>query len=191
MSVPIVTIPDKTGLEVYGTRLRDYAIDGEEGKSFSEVIAFASIRQSHSIEQVTAAMSSVVRLRQEKVNDLAEVLSVLAEALPTISTKSTSSAEDRWSSMSAEKIANANKLLAKYGMTTMSVSGSGQINYATAYKTQNDVQMALDTENNDLQQNMTALQALVAKRDNAFSTANKVIQKGNATARGTINAMGA
>ena len=180
---------DTTGAAVYGTQLRDYAIDGEMGKTFSEVIAFASLRQSHSIEMATAAISSVVRERQRKVDDLAEVLAVISSAIPSMPTKGESG--DRWSKISSEDIANANVLLAKYGIAKMSTNGDGQINYATAYQTQNDIQLLLDNENNDLQQNLTSLQSLVTKRDNAFSTANKVIQKGNATARATINAFGA
>jgi len=180
---------DTTGAAVYGTQLRDYAIDGEMGKTFSEVIAFASLRQSHSIEQTTAAMSSVVRLRQQKVLDLAEVLAVVSSAIPSMSTEGSS--DSRWSSIDKQQIANANVLLKKYGLTTMATNGDGQINYATAYQTQNDIQLLLDTENNNLQQNITSLQALVTKRDNAFSTANKVIQKCNSTARSTISAFGA
>ena len=180
---------DTTGAAVYGTRLRDYAIDGEMGKTFSEVIAFASLRQSHSIEMATTAISSVVRVRQQKVNDLAEVLSVISAAIPSMPTKGES--DDRWSKISKDDIANANTLLDRYGLAKLSTNGDGQINYATAYQAQNDVQLLLDTESNDLQQNITSLQSLVSKRDNAFSTANKVIQKGNATARATINAFGA
>ena len=191
MSLAITTDYNATGDSVYGVRLRDYSIDGEQGQSFAQVIAFASIRQSYSIEQATSAMSAVVKLRQQKVDDLAEVLATLAEALPSMPTDSSLSTDDRWSSISSDKIANANVLLAKYGLTQMSTNSNGQINYATGYKTQNDVQLKLDTEDNDLQQNMTSLQSLISKRDNAFSTANKIIQKGNTTARSTISAMGA
>ena len=56
MSASIRIDQDTTGAAVYGTRLRDYAIDGEMGKTFSEVIAFASLRQSHSIEMATTAI---------------------------------------------------------------------------------------------------------------------------------------
>lgn len=180
---------DTSGAAVYGTQLRNYAIDGEMGKTFSEVIAFASLRQLHSIEMATSALSSVVRVRQRKVDDLAEVLAVISSAIPSMPSKGESG--DRWSTISREDIAAANELLAKYGLAKMATNGDGQINYATAYQSQNDVQLLLDNESNDLQQNMTSLQSLVSKRDNAFSTANKVIQKGNATARATINAFGA
>ena len=189
MSASIRIDLDTTGAAVYGTQLRDYAIDGEMGKTFSEVIAFASLRQSHSIEMATSAIASVVRERQRKVNDLAEVLAVVSAAIPSMPNKGAS--DDRWSKINSEDIANANALLSKYGLATMSTNKDGQINYATAYQTQNDIQLKLDSENNDLQQNLTSLQSLVSKRDNAFSVANKVIQKCNATARGTINAFGA
>lgn len=180
---------DTTGAAVYGTQLRDYAIDGEMGKTFSEVLAFASLRQSHSIEMAAVAISSVVRERQKKVNDLAEVLAVVSSAIPSMPTEGASG--KRWSKINSADIANANALLAKYGIAKMATNGDGQINYETAYRTQNDIQLKLDSENNDLQQNMTSLQSLVSKRDNAFSVANKVIQKCNATARETINAFGA
>ena len=180
---------DTTGAAVYGTQLRSYAIDGEMGKTFSEVLAFASLRQSHSIEMAATAISSVVRERQRKVSDLAEVLAVVSAAIPSMPSKGAS--DERWSTISSEDIANANALLVKYGIAKMATNGDGQINYETAYQAQNDVQLKVDSENNDLQQNLTSLQSLVSKRDNAFSTANKVIQKSNTTARSTINAFGA
>ena len=191
MEATISTVYDTSSAGVYGTRFRSYTIDGVEGKSFADVIAHASFKQSHSIERMTAATSALVELRQRKVEDLAEAMAVLNEAVATISTDSSKASDERWSSMSRAKLASANEILKKYGLDAMSTNGDGQINYRTAYETQNDLQTALDTEENDLQQNMTALQALISKRDNAFSTANKIIQKGNATARATINAFGA
>ena len=50
--------------------------------------------------------------------------------------------------------------------------------------------MKLDSESNDLQQNMIQVQSLINKRDNSFSVANKVISKENRTASDTIQRMG-
>jgi hypothetical protein len=44
-------------------------------------------------------------------------------------------------------------------------------------RSQDDIQYALDVEDNNLQQDMVSLQGLVSKRDSAFSTAARIVSK--------------
>ena len=50
-----------------------------------------------------------------------------------------------------------------------------------------EVQYHIDTENTNLQQDMVSLQSYISKRDNAYSTASKVVQKCNRAASTTIS----
>ena len=171
---------------VYGVKIRQYTFDGKSA-DHSLALALAAIQQSEAIESILPTYQALITARQEKVSDLGEVLATLAEALGSMDPKSNDTSKK--SGIATDKLDRANELLAKYGIQTMSLSG-GQVTYKVAYYKQADVQAQLDTENNDLQQAMIQIQSFVNKRDDAFSVANKVISKENATARDTISSMG-
>lgn len=173
---------------VYGIPIKRYDVDGVPGLGLLEAVSFAVLRQSHAIEAVTSAMTEMVKLHQQKVEDLGEVMATLSEALASMDPED-SDVEKR-SAVSAAKIARANELLAKYGIEKMSVDGDGQVTFESTYYKQTDIQLALDTANNDLQQVMAGLQGLVNKRDNAFVAANKVVAKLNSTSLAAIRAFG-
>lgn len=177
---------------VYGTPIAEYAIDGEQGKSFAEVVAFASLRQANAVEQVSVAVSDVVRERQKKVDDLGFVLATLAEAMGSMDTEE-QDPDKRWSAAS-ENLVKANELLELYGLKLLVLDDSDEkgcrINYRNAQPAQNDVQKYLDDENSDLKQNMAFLEGLVGKRDNSFTVANRVVSRINGMAVDTIDAIG-
>ena len=50
-----------------------------------------------------------------------------------------------------------------------------------------DQQHALDTEDNELQQDSVTLQGLLSKRDSAFSTASNIVKKADRTNSSTIS----
>ncbi len=171
---------------VYGTKMRHYTFDGEN-VDHSLALALASIQQSEAIESLLPVYQASIDNRQGKVAALAEVLATLAEAIGSMD--ATDNDTSKKSSIDSGKLTRANVLLKKYGIEEMSLSG-GQVTYKVAYYKQSDIQTALDTENNDLQQDMNQIQSLVNKRDNAFSVANKVLSKENKTAQDTIAALG-
>ena len=173
---------------IYGIPTKRYAVDGVPDLGLLEAVSFAVLQQSHAIESVTSAMTEMVKLHQQRVEDLGEVMAVLSEALASMDPED--SDVDKRSAINAAKIAHANELLAKYGIAKMSVDEGGQVTFEGTYYKQTDVQLALDTANNDLQQVMAGLQGLINKRDNAFVAANKVVAKMNSTSLTAIRAFG-
>ena len=57
---------------------------------------------------------------------------------------------------------------------------------ADIMKGQNEIQYAMDTEDNNLQQDTVTLQSLLSKRDSAFSTASRIVKKADNAASATI-----
>ena len=83
----------------------------------------------------------------------------------------------------------AHGLAVQYGLgfTWAEVSDNAMsITYRNATTAQNNIQYALDTEDNNLQQDMVSLQSLISKRDNAFSAASKIVRKADGTGSGII-----
>lgn len=187
--LPIVGhVNDLKDEKVYGVDIKTYEVNGVEGLGFLEAAAFASLRQSHTLEAATRAVSEVVKLRQKKATDLGEALAIIAEAVASMNPEEND--PEKESSIDTNKLKEANAILKRYGIAEMSLKSSGQVSYDQAYYKQNDVQLVLDNVNNDLQQNMASLQGYVSKRDNAFIIANKIVAKVNVTAIDTIHAFG-
>ncbi|MBO7654656.1 MAG: hypothetical protein J6U40_07010 [Kiritimatiellae bacterium] len=178
-------IPDGA---VYGVRQVQYTVNNETGKDYATALAASSFKEAIAIEASASASAEVVRQRQRKVSDLGDVLAVLASALATMDPKSNDT--DKRSS-TTHALYEAWQTARQYGIIFDVSSNSSMqvanISYANATKAQNNVQYALDVEDNDLQQDMVTLQSLVSKRDNAFSAAAKLIRKSVNTASGTIS----
>lgn len=176
-----------SGERVYGCVIPEYTLAGGVKVDFMEAIAFGALEQSFAVERATKAVAAVVEARQRKASEIADAVASVTEAVasmpPGNDTKKLSSIPE-W------KLPEANRIFAKYGIPTMELETNGQVRYEVAYPKQTDVQLVLDTENNDLQQNMNTLQNLVSKRDNAFLVASKVVAKVVATAKDTIRAIG-
>ena len=179
------------GSKVYGVPVAEYTVNGVKGCSFMEAVAFGALRQSHGIEQVSLALEEVVKLRQKKASDLGDALASIVEILATMPNDVD---PDKTSTTSVSaKLVEANRVLEVYDippMVTQGKPGAEVVTYSECYTKQNDVQVEVDTANNDLQQDMVMMQGLVTKRDNAFSIANKLVDRTNRTAQGTIRAIG-
>ena len=175
------------GAAVYGVKQFSYTVDGEAGRDYAAALAAAAFKESVAIEDSTAAYADVVRQRQRKVEDLGNVLAAIAKAISMMDPKSND--PNKRSNMTSE-LYDAQALCNKYGITLSfaAVSGStASITYANATKAQNDIQYALDTENNNLQQDTVSLQSLISKRDNAYSSAAKLVNKASGTASSAIH----
>lgn len=187
----LITTAEIPGGAVYGVSQKTYVVDGVAGQDFTAALSAAAFREATAIEAATASYADVVRERTRKCEDLGEVLAALAKAVASMPTKSQKS--DDKSEQSAE-IYNAQAIARQYGFDlpfakSDETNKTASITRTDAYRLQNDVQYALDTEDNELQQDAVALQSLVSKRDNAFSTAAKLVRKADNAAQSTIGNM--
>ena len=177
------------GGAVYGVAQFDYTVAGDPGQDYAAALAAASFRQSVAIEDTAAAYSEVVRQRERKVSDLGEVLAALAKAIATMDPKSQDTGKK---SELSEELADAHSLAGKYGLAfgwAEYKDGKMSITYRDATKAQNNIQYEMDKEDNNLHQDMVALQGYISKRDNAFTNAAKVVQKAVRTGSGTVRNM--
>ncbi len=175
-----------SGLAVYGVQQVQYTVDGMSGQDFAAALTAASFRQSTAIEDAASSYTAVVRQRQRKVDDLGNALAVLAKALATMTTDEENPSDK---SDADAALAKAASTVAGYGITSMKVENN-QITRGDAMKAQNDIQYALDMEDNQLQQDTVSLQSMMTKRDNAFSNASKIVKKSLNASASTIENMG-
>lgn len=171
------------GGAVYGVKQYEYTVDGTDGHAYAEALATAAFRESVAIEDVSQGYSVVVRERQRKVDELSEILSLLAKAQAKLPVKDQSTND----AVSIDNAAWVNATASKYGITLVFKENTDQMTRGSIQNGQNDVQYAIDVEDNNLQQDMVSLQSYISKRDNSYSTAAKIIKKAIRTASGTIS----
>ena len=182
------------GAAVYGVRQVSYTVDGVAGKDYGAALTAAAFKESTAIEDTMNSYAAVVRPRMRKLEDLGTVMAGLNAGMATLKTKETESS-DKTDKMAV--LAEAHTLAAKYGITVTCVayeySGGvykAQMRRDDLYRAQNQVQYEMDKEDNDLKQDMVALNSLMSKRDNAFSAAARLIKKANDAASSTIGNIG-
>lgn len=173
------------GGAVYGVRQVQYTVEGVSGQDFATALTAASFKQAAAIEESAGSFAAVIRQRQKKVDNLGEVLAVLARAIASMSTKNTQSGDK---SAEIGDLSDAKSKAAAYGITISLTDSDKKITRGTALKVQNEVRYQLDVEDNSLQQDIVSLQSLFTKRDNSFSNAAKIVKKAlNASASAIRN----
>jgi hypothetical protein len=171
------------GGAVYGVAQKDYTVDGVAGQDYTSALTVAAYKEATAIESTTAAYAAIIRQRRKKVEDLAEILAILAKAVAKLPVKDQSQND----SVTIDNAHWVNVTASKYGITLVFNENTDKMTRGNLQTGQNDVQYALDVENNDLQQDMVAVQSAISKRDNAFSTAAKVVKKSLAASSNTIS----
>ena len=175
------------GFKVYGLQQVDYTVAGIANQDYTRAVQAAALKESEAIEQETEAYMAILQARQQKLQDLGEALSTLTKAIASMKAKSQSS-NDNSAKMGTE-LRRAQNILTKYGVSPNFGITDDKVKRGEAMKSQSAVQYAMDTENNDLQQDMITTQGLVSKRDNAFSTASSLVSKVNNTGKQILQNM--
>ena len=176
------TVPGDT---VYGVPQTEYTVSGTSGRSFADAVMIAAFRQSVAIETTTSAYSEVVKARQTKIDELAEALAEIAKAVGRLNNKNAKSSDK----VTVDNSSRVRTIAAKYEVSLSWESGS-QMTRGNIQKAQTNFQYAIDREDNDIQQDIVTLQSFISRRDNAYSTAAKIVRKTNDAATSTINNIG-
>ena len=180
--MPLIETNVISGAAVYGVQQVSYTVAGEAGKDFSAALAAAAFKQTTAIEVAASSYADVVRERERKLDELGGVLAYLNKAYATLRVKDAESSD----TATVENGAWVNATASKYGITLVFMPNTAIMTRANIMKGQNEIQYAIDTEDNNLQQDLVGLQSLLSKRDNAYSTASRVVRKADDAAGTTI-----
>ena len=190
----MIQMNEVAGNSIYGVKQYDFTVEGVSGQDLAAALTAATYKEATAIEAAAQAYAAVVRQRQTKVDDLGQCLAYLVKAIATMDPKSNETSK---TSDTMIEVYNAQQLAQKYGLTTHynfvkweGGYGYAYITFANAQKARSEIQYAMDRESNDLQQDMVALQSLMTKRDNQFSSAAKIVGKTNNAAKSTIQNIG-
>jgi hypothetical protein len=179
----LITTEAIPGCKVYGVQQVQYAVGGDSGKDFTTAVACAAFKEAAAIEAVCSGYSEVVKARQKKVEDLGEVLALLARANAQFDSKAESTDK-----ITVDR-ANWIKSICSYYEIELKWDGN-QMTYGDMQKSQTEIEYQMDKEDNNLEQDMVSLQSYISKRDNAYTNAAKVVKKTLAAGASTIANIG-
>jgi hypothetical protein len=174
------------GCSVYGVKQVQYTVDGVSGRDYIAALTAAAFKEAAAIEVAVAGYAEVVRQRIRKLEDLGGVMAALNYAVANLKIKEQESGDTAW----VPNGAWVNSTAQKYGITLVFVENTSSMTRRSLYKGQNEVQYAMDKEDNDLKQDSVSLNSYISKRDNAFSTAAKLVKKAGNSASSMIGNIG-
>ena len=192
---PLIAV-EPAGVSVYGVAQHGYSVlEGGVSKAttYDMAIATASLRRSVSIESAMSAASAIVRIKQQKMVDLTDLLALLMQGRAGL--PPTSGTSDDKVTVSGLK-AKAESVKAKYGVDIYgwkegrASSGTDEIERQDLEGGLVLLQSAIDENDNQLQQDTLTLQSWVSKRDESFRSASKAMTTILGTGKAVINNIG-
>ena len=195
------------GFSIYGVQMVDYTLDGVSGKDFGTATALACFVSATAIEMEATAYADILRARQRKLTELADANECIRNFISKLPTDDQESDDMiAWlpnyvrNDQDREYISWASTIktmTSRYGLScpirSETLMDEDVIEYVRRDDLENaraNVEYAMDVEDNDLQQDMIAMQGLIGKRDNSFNTAAKIIKKVGGTGDSMLRNIG-
>ena len=181
------------GLTVYGTVQTEYSAEGFGRGDLISVAIAAMLKEACAIEAEAGAYSEVLRVRRRKLDDLGIALAAVVRARASLNAGKGARSSDLSSGDAA--LAEASRIADAYrrpggSALAVNVDSENRIRRDEAMKAESSIQYEIDYETNEMRQDMVVMQALVTKRDNAFSTAARILDKLSSTAKSIIANIG-
>lgn len=186
-------------VSVYGVVQNAYSVvEGGVSRttSYDMAIATASMQRSVSIESAMSAASAIVRVRQRKMEDMTDLLSLMMQARASLKSKPPADPNDVGSAPGLK--AKTDFIKANYGVDIYSWEKDRPPASVTGDNILRQdlegglvvLQSAIDENDNQLQQDMLTLQSWVSKRDESFRSASKALKAVLGTGTSIIDNIG-
>ena len=164
-----VIAPENVALsQSWGVQFGDFFLDGKH-LDFQDVLIAIAERRATSVEKEVTPLSTKIQVRNAVLEDLGNVLAALTKLHPQFS--SAAKASDRSGTLQQT---SKDILIAVFG--TLDWSDLKMTKYEVEEWLQK-VKSKIDALNNEAQKDMTRLESLVNRRDEAFSTASDLMSK--------------
>lgn len=153
----------------------EYRLQGSDRVlDYEGLVAALATGRSARLERQAQVQAAFVRQRNEVIESLGEVLAEVCDCLATLGQK-----DDAPEKISSSRLGQCHVLLGQLGVKSyISYSdGVGTLDKGNAQKQQSELQYAIDMRDNDLQQDVIAMQSLMNKRDDAYALAAKLASR--------------
>ena len=164
-----VISPENVALsQSWGVQFGDFFLDGKH-LDFQDVLIAIAERRATSVEKEVTPLSTKIQARNKVLEDLGNVLADLTKLQAQFSSDAKGSDRSGTLQQTSKDI-----LIAVFG--TLDWSDLKRTKYEVEEWLQK-VKSKIDALNNEAQKDMTRLESLVNRRDEAFSTASDLMSK--------------
>lgn len=172
-------------LAQWGVEVKDYLLDGARC-DFQGLLIEVSEDRARIIEQEIEPMATRMEVRNKRLDELGDALAYIAD----IESKFTDDSEYKNPKESTDVLTqSAVNGLKIVGYKNAKVGSTLSLNKAQADYYQQKLKTKLDALNNAASDDMTRLQSLVDRRDEAYSTATSLMDKVSETRANAIKNM--
>ena len=172
-------------LSVYGQVQSQYIIDGVRGGTYEDAAINGAFRRAAAMEEESRVVSAALKKRAKKMEDLGQAMAYVNEFI-AINAKVALSDNSKKNGLLPAYV-----LMKPYNADARGyVNDKGQCSKPDALKLQTDLQLVIDKENNSIQQDTNSLQSFMSKRDQAYTTVSKLMQKLRKATTKTIENIG-
>ena len=169
------------GLAVWGQAQVGYSVEGRGVTAYDMAVALAGLQRATAVECGITAYVDLVRARQRKLDELGQALACVADLI------SRYDPGDDSKTKTTKPIADlAVTICNRYAISSI----KKDLTVFEAQQLQQDIQFAMDMEDNNLQQDSSTLQGYVSKRDDAFKLASRLMKKVTGTTKSGIHYVG-
>lgn len=194
---PLIAV-EAAGVSVYGVAQNAYSVrEGGASKAvtYDVAIATASLQRSFSIESAMGTASAIVRIKQQKMEVLTDLLALLMQGRAALPHKDGKPDDTVPVPGLAAKVKTVKE---KFGVDIYSWKEGRPPESVTGDNIQRQdlegglvvLQSAIDENDNQLQQDMLTLQSWVSKRDESFRSASKALKTILGTGSAVISNIG-
>jgi len=172
-------------LAQWGVEVKDYLLDGTRC-DFQDLLIEVSEDRARIIEQEIEPMATRMEVRNKRLDELGDALAYIAD----IESQFTDDSEYKDTKYSSDSLTqSAVNGLKIVGYNNATVGSKLGMTKAEADYYQQKVKSKLDSLNNAASDDMTRLQSLVDRRDEAYSTATSLMDAVGETRANTIKNM--
>ena len=177
------------GVSVYGVQMVSYTVAGVAGQDYTQALTAACFKESLAVDAELQLVASMVRLRQTKLQELGNVMSILTYAKGTMPVKEPYQTD---LSEPIDALPEVSDVALKYFIRIpLAGDGGNRIQRRNCEVAISSVKHAIDMESNSMQQDTVTLQNLIGKRDSTYQTASSITKKSlNASASSIKNMRG-
>lgn len=170
----IVTEP--IDCSVYGVRQVSYTVGTEEGFDFPGMVTATALNHVTVTEGALGAVASAVRLRQSQVDALGDALALVDGVLAHFKNKNAQSSDSY--TIDESHRADFDRTVAALAAYGYNLPHSGySVKRGDMMRAQSKIQELLETESNNLQQDMQTMKTLMQKRDKLCTTTADAVEK--------------
>lgn len=168
---------------------------GSAPMAYDQAVCAAALQRAVAVQTEFEPIQAAIRVRATKLKELGDCLANVTSTVTQFQVDKVKLSDEKTKySLGQVNGTNVSVYLAKYGIyydeKNAVSAGVNSYSYANCSKLQENIKLAIDKENTDVERDTSALQGYLNKSDSAYSLIGTLQKKIDGTANHTIKQIG-